>query len=147
MIDALLTENLPPSLLKLDRSLKGIWKGKNKLTQAGSKEEEKSFLQTQKERIRAMEEREERDHVLMMQEGMGYGSQSLEYNDDYDDQVGGWVGVYLCMIDTHLSTTYNLSYAPYYTYQSINQPLTHSLIHSLNQSIISSTNDAYDNHG
>ena len=53
-IEALLTGNLPPSLLKLDRSLKGIWKGKNKL--ASSKEEEKAFLQTQKDRIRAMEQ-------------------------------------------------------------------------------------------
>jgi hypothetical protein len=46
VIDALLTENLPPSLVKLDRSLKGIWKGKNKLTT--NQEEEKAFLQTQK---------------------------------------------------------------------------------------------------
>ena len=32
----------------------------------------------------------------MIQEGMGYGSQALEYNDDYDDQVG--VGI--CVLYT-----------------------------------------------
>ena len=35
-----------------------------------------------------MEQREERDHVLMLQEGLlGNSNIAMEYNDDYDDQV------------------------------------------------------------
>jgi hypothetical protein len=40
-----------------------------------------------------MEQREERDHVLMLQEGLlgNNNNIAMEYNDDYDDQVRSYV--------------------------------------------------------
>jgi len=92
VIDALLTDNLQPTLLVLDRSLQKMWRGKGGgSTQevisldAGKRDkkavykevEDKEFKRLQKERLLKMEQQQEMDHMLLMR----------EYNDDYDDQV------------------------------------------------------------
>ena len=109
--------------------VQGIWKGKNKLTT--NQEEEKAFLQTQKERIRAMEQREERDHVLMLQEGLlGSSNIAMEYNDDYDDQVGGCIITYpscchfIILIDlSHfLSTAHQIINYCFFANETIHHP-------------------------
>lgn len=92
LIDALLTNNLQPKLLVLDRSLQKVWIGKGG---SASKEtvsldaksrdarvvykavEDEAFKQVQLERVRKMEAQQAFDHMLL----------SREYNDDYDDQV------------------------------------------------------------
>lgn len=92
IVDALLTNNLQPKLLMLDRTLKKVWVGKGG---AGSQEtvsldakkrdasvvykavDDKEFKAAQLERVRRMEAQQEYDHMLL----------SREYNDDYDDQV------------------------------------------------------------
>jgi hypothetical protein len=92
LIDALLTNNLQPKLLVLDRSLQKVWIGKggnaSKETvslDAKSRDarvvykavEDAAFKQVQLERVRKMEAQQAFDHMLL----------SREYNDDYDDQV------------------------------------------------------------
>jgi hypothetical protein len=94
LIDALLTNNLQPKLLVLDRSLQKVWIGKggnaSKETvslDAKSRDarvvykavEDEAFKQVQLERVRKMEAQQAFDHMLL----------SREYNDDYDDQVCG----------------------------------------------------------
>lgn len=92
VIDALLTDNLQPTLLVLDRSLQKMWRGKGGGStaeaislDAGKRDkkavykevEDKEFKRLQKERLLKMEQQQEMDHMLLMR----------EYNDDYDDQV------------------------------------------------------------
>lgn len=88
-VDALLSENLPPTLRKLDRSLKHVWIGKG--GPDGGREvgtigvtsekvyvlpENDAFKRAQKERMLAEERRREEDFLLM----------AADYQDDYDDQ-------------------------------------------------------------
>jgi hypothetical protein len=93
IVDALLTNNLPPKLLLLDRGLQKVWigKGGNASRETVSLDAKKrdstvvykavddaNFKQLQLERVRKMEAEQEYDALLL----------SREYNDDYDDQVG-----------------------------------------------------------
>ena len=88
-IDALLGDNLPPHLRKLDRTLKHAWMGKGgpkggiavgsvgKSTEkAYVLPEDEEFKRRQRERLIAEEKARERDFNLL----------AAEYNDDYDDQ-------------------------------------------------------------
>lgn len=92
IIDALLSDNLQPSLLVLDRSLQKMWIGKGGGAAQGAISldaqrrdasvvykavEDANFKQLQLERLQKMEAQLEYDHMLL----------SREYNDDYDDQV------------------------------------------------------------
>jgi hypothetical protein len=92
IVDALLTNNLPPKLLLLDRGLQKVWigKGGNASRETVSLDAKKrdssvvykavddaNFKQLQLERVRKMEAEQEYDALLL----------SREYNDDYDDQV------------------------------------------------------------
>lgn len=103
VIDALLTDNLQPSLLVLDRSLQKMWIGKGGGGAQGAISldaqrrdasvvykavEDASFKQLQMERIKKMEAQQEYDHMLL----------TREYNDDYDDQVG--IGVFASYLFT-----------------------------------------------
>ena len=93
VIDALLSDNLQPRLLLIDRSMQRMWIGKGggaagagTVSLDASKRdaavvykavEDADFKQLQRERIRKMEQQREFDHMLL----------AREYNDDYDDQV------------------------------------------------------------
>jgi hypothetical protein len=92
IVDALLTNNLPPKLLLLDRGLQKVWigKGGNASRETVSLDAKKrdssvvykavddaNFKQLQLERVRKMEAEQEYNALLL----------SREYNDDYDDQV------------------------------------------------------------
>eukprot|EP01035_Chromulina_nebulosa_P018639 gene18639-24380_t len=75
-IDGILNENLPPNILKIDRSAESIAIGKSSLKTAFSEKENKVFKEIQLSRIKAME-REEKENARVIAE---------EYDDDYDDQ-------------------------------------------------------------
>lgn len=92
IVDALLTNNLQPKLLMLDRGLQKVWigKGGNAARATVSLDAKKrdaanvyqavddaKFKQLQLERVRKLEAEQEYDAMLL----------SREYNDDYDDQV------------------------------------------------------------
>eukprot|EP01032_Pedospumella_encystans_P007483 gene7483-8977_t len=98
VIDALLTDNLQPTLLVLDRSLQKMWRGKGGNTtqdtislDASQRDkktvykavEDAEFKRLQKERLLKMEQQQEMDHMLLMR----------EYNDDYDDQYDEYQAV------------------------------------------------------
>ena len=89
-IDALLSENLPPSLLTMDRTIKKAWLGKgggesvaiSQGTQGRSNEtvyhltEDKNAKESLREQVRAERRQWEQDMALI----------AREYDDDYDDQ-------------------------------------------------------------
>lgn len=96
-VDALLSDNLPPTLRKLDRSLKHVWIGKGgpdggrAVGSIGASAEKvyalppesEAFKRAQKERLLAEERKREEDFFLM----------AAEYQDDYDDQWDDHTGL------------------------------------------------------
>lgn len=88
-VDALLSDNLPPSLRAIDRSLKHAWVGKGGpkggvevgvVGVSGEKTyslpDDDVFHRNQRERLLMEERKREEDYIIM----------AAEYQDDYDDQ-------------------------------------------------------------